>query len=287
MVSYIHLALKNDNKELKIDDDRYRLIEISGIHAADFVINDTSHANHDGVFIYSQKVNKRYITIKFDFSGDDFQQARREVISFFNPKKQGELIIDYSGVTKSIFYVVSSLDLQQANVYQVPSFEVELMCPDPYFKEVSDIKVDIVKWEGKFIFPLSIPQNNGVVFGVKTPNVMVNIFNEGDVSTGMNIKFMAAGQVVNPSLLNVNTGEFIKIEKTLERGEVVTVNTHQGNKKVISELNSVEQNIFNLFTYESTFFQLDPGDNIFRYDADLNLENLEISIYYNPRYLGV
>ena len=98
---------------------------------------------------------------------------------------------------------------------------------------------------------------------------------------------MAAGQVVNPSLLNVNTGEFIKIEKTLERGEVVTVNTHQGNKKVISELNSVEQNIFNLFTYESTFFQLDPGDNIFRYDADLNLENLEISIYYNPRYLGV
>ncbi len=70
-------------------------------------------------------------------------------------------------------------------------------------------------------------------------------------------------------------------------GEIITVNTNVGAKKVIDNLNGVETNILNLIDLDSTFLQLGVGDNLLRYDADTNLDNLEVNIYYNPFYLGV
>ena len=38
---------------------------------------------------------------------------------------------------------------------------------------------------------------------------------------------------------------------------------------------------------DSTYFQLSVGDNLYRYSAEENLENLEVSIYHDDLYLGV
>ena len=103
----------------------------------------------------------------------------------------------------------------------------------------------------------------------------------------MVIEFKAVGAVQTPSLINLNTQEFLKINRVMQAGEVITVNTNQGNKKITSELNNRTTNIFNELSFDSTFLQLDLGDNLFRYGAESDLNNLEIDVYYNPRYLGV
>lgn len=61
-----------------------------------------------------------------------------------------------------------------------------------------------------------------------------------------------------------------------------------GNKKVTSKKNGEETNIINKLDIDSTFLQLDPGEenNVYRYDADQNLINLEVTILYNPLYLS-
>ena len=117
--------------------------------------------------------------------------------------------------------------------------------------------------------------------------MIVNVLNKGDVATGMRIQFKALATVENPSLFNVNTRDYFKINKIMEAGEVITVNTHFQNKKVELNKNGVISNAFNWIDFQSTFLQLDPGDNLFRYDADEGLGNLEVSIYFNPQYLGV
>ena len=127
----------------------------------------------------------------------------------------------------------------------------------------------------------------GIIMGLREPSLIVNVLNTGDVESGMIIEFKALGTLKNPSLLNVNTGEFLKINKSMVSGEIIKVNTNVGNKKVIKDLNGIETNILNLIDLDSTFLQLNVGDNLFRYNADENLNNLEISIYYNPYYLGV
>ena len=127
----------------------------------------------------------------------------------------------------------------------------------------------------------------GIEIGYREPSLIVNIYNTGDVACGMKIQFKALATVVNPSLFNVNTREYFKINKTMEAGEIITVTTHFQNKRVELNKNGVVSNAFNWIDLNSTFLQLEPGDNFFRYDADEGIDNLEVSIYYTPQYLGV
>ena len=126
-----------------------------------------------------------------------------------------------------------------------------------------------------------------MIFGYREKSVIVDCYNAGDVSTGMRIKFMALGILTNPILLNVNTGEFIQINTTMQAGDVITVNTEYGNKGAILERNGATIDCFKDIDVDSTFMALGIGDNIYRYDAASGVDNLEVSIYYNPQYLGV
>ena len=44
---------------------------------------------------------------------------------------------------------------------------------------------------------------------------------------------------------------------------------------------------FRYLDVDSSYLQIAVGDNLFRYSADANAENLEVSIYHNNLYLGV
>lgn len=73
-------------------------------------------------------------------------------------------------------------------------------------------------------------------------------------------------------------------------GEKFIRNTNVGKKKILQNLNCIGTDILNYLDIVGggdTFLQLDVGDNLFRYNADSNLDNLEINIYFSPQYLGV
>lgn len=53
----------------------------------------------------------------------------------------------------------------------------------------------------------------------------MNVYNSGDVKSGIRIEFRAIGAVTNPVLLNVDTREFIKLNISLVAGDVLTVST--------------------------------------------------------------
>ena len=113
------------------------------------------------------------------------------------------------------------------------------------------------------------------------------MFNSGDVKSGIRIEFRALGALTNPQLLNVNTQEFIKANLALEAGDVLTVSTGYGEKSVKLLRGGVETDAFRYLDVDSSYLQLAVGDNLFRYSADTNAENLEVSIYHNNLYLGV
>ena len=123
--------------------------------------------------------------------------------------------------------------------------------------------------------------------GYREPSVIVNVYNEGDVKSGMRIVFSAIGTVVNPSLLNVNTQEYIKVNAIMEAGDVITVNTEYGKKGATLTRAGETTDYFRHIDVDSTFMQLDIGDNVFRYDAEEGAAALEASIYHNNKYLGV
>ena len=287
MDRYINLKLVQGNKSLELDETNYKIISIEGIDYPELDISTTSNAHYDGSYINSKRADKRTVTIKAEYQFNDAEIERDKLLSFFNFKNVGTLIIDYSKRKKSIQYNISDFKSKIDNVNDKLNFEVELLCTEPYLRDVAESKLDIALWRGAFHFPLRCTTKNKIIMGVKEPSLIANINNTGDVETGMIIEFRALGTVKNPSLFNINTREFIKVNTTMSAGEIIRINSNIGHKSIVKEIDGMQNKIMNLLDIDSTFLQLSVGDNLFRYDADDGFDFMEVSIYFNPSYLGV
>lgn len=274
-------------KVLELYQEPFFLNKIEGLGDVDANVQSQKSRGQNGSTPTLTTLEERYIPIEVVIL-DNLLLNRQLISEIFNPNLGPGTLIYENDIVKRVI---------QATSEHVPKFPderprlgqraiIDLICNDPYFREEADVKTEIALWEPNFEFPLEIPEE-GIEMGYRTPSLIVNVLNEGHVDTGMVIQFKASGTVVNPSLINVNTGETLKLNRTLVAGEVVTVNTNRGKKRIESKLNGIKSNIFNSIVYGSTFLQLSIGDNLFRYSADDNEDSLEVTIYHSTKYVGV
>ena len=275
--------------------------EVSVTRSAPFLIQSFDTSNNiniykskgvlqDGATYLGNTLDVRDISLGIllrSDSNDGLIGIRKKLTQIFNPKL-GEGTLTYIDETKSINIkcIPSKIPYFTDENNTMQSCLVNLTCNNPYWQGLTQIKTEIALWVGSFSFPLNILES-GIEMGHREPSVIVNVLNEGDVPCGMRVEFKALATLTNPSILNVNTYEYIKINKTMVAGEVLSVTTHFGGKKVESSLNGVITNAFNYIDIGSEFLQLDVGDNLFRYDSDTGTDNLECSIWFIPQYLGV
>lgn len=252
--------------------------------------NTTKALKQNGSYLTDTVLESRDISITGYVLAEnkiEMDVRKKELIELINPQHDMYLIKDgYKIECRPTSTIKFSIDYTENNDYEC-KFIVIFFCANPFWSNLQDIKIDIALWKGAFHFPLVIPQNKGIIMGYKEPSLIVNINNNGSTEVGMIIEFRARGTLRNPSLFNVNTRQWIKIDKEMIAGEIIKVNTNFGKKRVEQILNGVISNGFKYLKRGSTFLQLSKGDNLFRYDADSNLDNLEVAIYYNPNYLGV
>lgn len=170
-------------------------------------------------------------------------------------------------------------------------FKISGLAADPLFKDNVDRKVSAASTRPMFRFPLIINKTNmqppSVMFGLREPSLIAKVLNSGSISTGMKIVFRATGTLTGPSLTNVYTQEYFKLATTLYAGEEVEIDTSIGVKRVTAHINGVDKNYFKYRDLDSTWLQLEVGDNLFRYDADTGIDNLEVYIYFANKYLEV
>ena len=284
---FLDLKFESNNRVLKIGKGKpYRLLSIEGIESGEYEIYTTDNVMGDGITVTNRRIKHRSIILEAEYTGNNPKLERPKLANFFNLYNSGKLIINYQGTERLTNYIVESYKVNSKNLYEPFKFLISLICPDPFLKDVNTTKSEIAIWRNVFEFPLELFEE-GIELGYREPSLIVNVFNSGDVACGMKIQFKALATVVNPSLFNVNNREYFKINKTMEAGEVITVTTHFQNKRVELNKNGVVSNAFNWIDLNSTFLQLEPGDNLLRYDADNGIDNLEVSIYYTPQYLGV
>ena len=228
---------------------------------------------------------------------NQMEQRKQMLNRFVNPQQMLEL--KYKDYTLDF---LPSRTIQYSLTYQenndvVCKFKISGMSPDPLFKSQSENKNAAATTVGLFHFPLIIglpgtkqSNDNGyptIMFGLRKPSLIVDIYNKGAVATGIRIVFKATATIKNPSLINVDTQQYFKINKTMVAGEEVVIDTNVGKKKIRGYLNGVEYNYFKYIDFGSKWLQLEVGDNLFRYDAEENMNGLEVYIYYYDRFLEV
>ena len=264
---------------------------LSGQDGVEANITKVSGAGQDGSTITNVVLADRDLRLQGAIKGsskDEIAKYRAKLLKVFNPKSKGWLQYEYGNLKRRIRcqIEIGPVFSKKNNSYKFQEFLVDFICPNPYWQDVNVVKSEIAIWRGALEFPLELTEN-GIEIGFREPSLIVNVFNSGDVTCGMKIQFKALATVVNPSLFNVNTREYFKINRTMEAGEIITVTTHFQNKKVELNKNGVISNAFNWIDLNSTFMQLEPSDNLLRYDADDGIDNLEVSIWHTPQYLGV
>lgn len=263
----------------------YFLTSISGTGQTKQIINTFTAPEQDGAFYISSTLDMRNITIEgtvFAGTSDAAYEYRKRLLRVFTPKLQGTILYRskrISCVVEEVLFTVSSRE-------RIPKFYISLLCPSPFFESPEEIRKELAVWTPLFSFPIEI-ETEKMEFGERQPSQIITVDNEGDVSCGCLIVFRALGSVENPELRNLDTAEYVKINATMAAGEELKVYTHFANKKVVRIISDAESNAFSDLDIGSTFLQLAAGRNLLRYDADANMDLLEVSIYYRPRFLGV
>jgi len=294
--------MQNRHEKILYENDKGERIEIAysfpfffqqliGADGSNAVITKTKGVGQDGTTIEDVSLSDRPLQILGAIKGyskEEISSYRTKLLQVFNPKIKGWLQYEYGNIKRKTRCQVQNAPKfsKKFTDYKYQDFLIDLICSNPYWQDLNTVKTGIAYWKGTLEFPLELTEE-GNELGIREPSLIVNVENRGDVDCGMTLEFKAISTVINPKIINVNTQEFIKLNKKMEAGEVITVTTHFGNKRVESTLNGIVANSFKYLDLESTFIQLEAGDNLFRYDAGENINNLEVNIYYSPQYLGV
>jgi phage-related protein len=273
----------------------YYPTEVSGLSDIRSTAHTVSSMGQDGETYLGSRIESRDIEIVGvikEQSREKAREYRRELGHVLNPHAAATLTYIYGDFTRVIDCHVNNAPFAPGGVI-FKSFTVQLNCPNPFWREADDQRTEIAAWNGSLEFtePDGLEIFESAVtweIGYRQPSLIVNAYNAGDVKSGMRIDFKATGTVMDPSLLNIDTREFIQmIGCTLQAGDVISVFTHYGEKRVELKKNGQVTDASYYLDPDSAYLQLEVGNNMFRYNAANNLDGLEVTIYHNNLYLGV
>ena len=90
-------------------------------------------------------------------------------------------------------------------------------------------------------------------------------------------------------LRNITTGEKFTFNYHFIDNDVITINTNKGEKSIYLQRGINKINLFTSLTNDSSFFQLDIGENYFSYlvDDGAHDEQVRVIFKHNTLYGGV
>lgn len=277
---------------------------VTGLESSELDISTSDNALVDGASVDGKKIKPRPIHIEASFkSNKNNPENRANVIKFFNPKYTGKALITNMGVSRNIEYELEGWTFASVrNMDNKLKILVDLLCPDPYMLNVDNYGKNMANISALFAFPwrmlstrmtsgkLDYPDKargmllGGMTMGYRTLHKEVVLANDGDVPTGVQIQFVATrGPVTNPKITNTGTGQYMRVNVAMQQGDILLIDTNDRHQVIT--LNGV--NYYQHIDRKSEPFKLAVGDNYLEYDADENYANLDVNLFYTPKYLGV
>lgn len=164
---------------------------------------------------------------------------------------------------------------------------VAIVCGDPYWKDLQMIATEISALLKQFTFPFAIDAA-GVPFSTLREENTTNIYNTG-AETGIRITIKCNADVKNLMIFDVSdTSRKFQINTTLLKNWFVEIDT-EGSPKTVTAIkpDGTTENLMRYIGNSPTWFTLKKGNNLFGYSADEGQSDVEMSIGFTNKYLGV
>lgn len=263
------------------------VVEEATSYGAQDVGFDTTRSNREiGEALQHQSVNPKTLTIRGTILGAS-RDARQQMNHIIAPLAPGRLTYEQNGESYYLdCYVKTSPDVEQYN--ENARFTFSLYAPFPYWRKTNRESTVLVGYQPRFIFPWNISDPNPFYFSETAQVGYVTVTNEGEAPADWTVTFTALSTVKNPYAQDIDTGETVRVLKTLSAGESVTISTEGEELSVtLTAADGTETDGFQYLDIESIPFRLALGDNHIKTDADEGGEGLRSSISFRPAYAGV
>lgn len=275
----------------------FSILSIDGLGPSKANINTSELATSDGSFFNSARLTSRNIVMNLKYMWKPtVDDARLLSYKYFPVKKQVKLVFD---TDQRICEIEGYVESNTPTIFSRDSgTQISIICPDPYFYSVEDNVTLFYGVVSKFEFPFENDSldEDLIEFGEIANLSENNIYYDGDAEVGIQIMLHALGDVVDPTIHNLQTLEVMGIDTArletisgfgIIAGDTITINTVKG-KKSISLLRDGEYfNILNCLNRNADWFHLVRGDNLFAFTADEGIINLQFRIRNRVAFEGV
>ena len=165
-------------------------------------------------------------------------------------------------------------------------FTMRLYAPFPFFYSLDDAHFNIGEIVPAFSFPINYATTHK--FGERGTEKYTNVYNNGDIAVPFAVYMETFGTSTNPSIVNLDTQEYLKLNGTLNVGDVANI-YRDSNNILRAELTSDGEvvDILSWIDDGSTLFQLNPGDNIIAFDDDGGGSSLTVKFTFSPAVVAV
>lgn len=272
-------------ESILFDTEPYFIDSLTGIGEVSAEIQSQRAPYQDGDTYIDTILQPRFPSLEGTIIEGDLlrmKQLRKQILRVCNPKLGlGKLTLNLDGDTKEIYGVLDGAPTfpeRGENLFQ--TFMINWKCPNPYWRDPKEVSRALRAYEGLFKLPMMFP------FELGLSGDSTIIVNEGDVESPVTIDIQ--GPITNPQIINVTTGQYIRVNRSLSDNEILHINTDDQNKRVEIYRNgaTIEKAIGYLDHY-SDFWKLEPGQNEIKYIADAGTANGIVAVAWHNYYLGV
>ena len=260
----------------------YTVYNIEGLDPPDAQINTTHNAGYDGSVFNSAYEKDRTITITMTIESP--AEANR-IALYRYLKTKFPVRLFYKNGTRDV-YIDGFVQSMQIGFFQRKQvIQITIFCPKPNFSGAVSVVQEFYSVEALFEFPFEIEEP--IPFSEIVTGMEKSIINAGDLETGVTITIDAVGTVKNPKIYNVDDNTFMILSFTMQDGDTITIDTRQGEKSITLRRGGSDINLIGHMQRNSTWFQLQPGDNVFTTAADAGAENMMVTFTVVDQFQGV
>lgn len=304
MLKLDYISARGDVLPL-VGNPLFVLSHIDGHTAAATTIASAVIGSVDGDTVNNVQATPRTIILDLTIqNGVDVEEAKRAILKVVKLKQRGGLLWTQNGRDVAIYGVVEAVTLPRWTTAAV--MQVTLHCEQPFWEDINDVIQQINEIVNVHYFTNSTADmlffpSEGIALGEYDMIRTKSFYNHGDVAVGLEIRILAHDAVTNPIIYDQHGNFFgvgYEIESesggagigtawvsnplVMEAGDEIVITTHKGRKTVT--FNGV--NIFDKIKPNSTWLQLDAGDNVFTINSDDDsINNMSFSLIYKQRYI--
>ena len=248
-----------------------------GIDTLQVSLSQATGIDQVGATIQSVNVQPRPVTVSGILVGEFVTNNKEKLLSVVRPDLTAKFYVDdyYLNVRPTSTPTIDPTK-------KFAKFQFSVLAAYPYWQKDDNAKVELSSVEYGFKFPWNI--SGEYYFGRIVETQFFNVKNKGQLPVPFSVTFFARSECVNPKITNVNTGKFMKINKSMIAGERIVVEITHSRTYVTS---SVDGDIRGALSLKSTLNRLEIGDNVLKPEAEEGGNQLEVSIDFATEIVGI